>query len=63
MGQGVNMKEIKKHTIPINGMSVQTFVHGYKGPSKLNVNSIDGQRISAYTGRLIRSLASQSVKK
>lgn len=50
------MKKKKNKSIPVNGMSVQSFVRGYKGQAQMNVNKIISGDISSHACRLIESL-------
>lgn len=41
---------------PVQGMSTETFVRGYKRHSQMNVNTINGARLSSYTCDRIEEL-------
>ena len=48
---------------PVQGMSTETFVRGYKRHSQMDVNTINGVRLSSTTCNRIEELYGESSKK
>lgn len=47
---------------PVQGMSTETFVRGYKRHSQMDVNTINGVRLSSYTCNRIEELYGENSK-
>lgn len=48
-----NSEEKPLRKTPIIGMTVETFVHGYKGQSQMDVNTINGLDISGRGAKMV----------
>lgn len=62
MDEQSNLKNERLKKRPIMGMSVETFVRGYKGQSQMDVNMINGLDISGHGAKLMGDIL-DAVKK
>lgn len=51
-----NKSHVKIENKPIKGMSIQTFVKGYRGQSQMDTNTISGIKLSAHGNRIMQRI-------